>query len=74
MSTKPKPPCGIVCGDRAAGCQATCDRWKAYEADRAAWYAENQRRQAIIAIDAEMKIRQHEKIARKKRDRKRRGH
>lgn len=73
MSAKPKPPCGIVCDDRAAGCQATCERWKVYEVERAAWYEENQKRQAIIAIDAEMKIRQHEKIARKKRDRKRRG-
>jgi hypothetical protein len=72
MKAKPIPPCGKVCADRAAGCQATCERWKAYEVERAAYYEENQKRQAIIAIDAEMKIRQHEKIARKNRDRKRR--
>ena len=72
MKAKPIPPCGKVCADRAAGCQATCERWKAYEAERAAYYEENQKRQAIIAIDAELKIRQHEKMVRKTRDRKRR--
>ena len=74
MKPKPQAPCGKVCDNRAPACQITCERWKAYEVLRAAWYEENQKRQAIIAIDAEMKIRQHEKIARKKRDRKRRGH
>lgn len=41
MSIKPEPPCGKVCDERAAGCQAYCKRWKAYEADRAAWYADH---------------------------------
>ena len=73
IKAKPKPPCGKVCADRSAGCQAFCERWKEYEVERAAWYEENQKRQAIISIDAELKIRQHEKIVRKNRDRKRRG-
>lgn len=74
IKAKPKPPCGKVCADRAAGCQAFCERWKAYEAERAEFYAEKQKLQAIIGIDTEMKLRQHERIARRKRDRKRRGH
>ena len=71
---KPKPPCGKICADRSAGCQASCERWKAYEAERAAYYEEKQKLQQIVAIDAEMKIRQHERISRKKKERRRRGH
>ena len=66
MSVKPKPPCGIVCDSRAAACQTTCERCKAYEAERAAWYEENHLRQQIESIDAELRVRQHERCTKKK--------
>ena len=30
----PTPPCGKNCPDRSAGCSVTCERWKAYIAER----------------------------------------
>lgn len=66
MSVKPKPPCGKVCDDRAPACHASCVKWKACEAERSAWYAENHLRQQIESIDAELRVRQHERCTRKK--------
>ena len=72
MKPKPQAPCGKVCDNRAPACQTTCERWKTYEAERAAWYEANHLRQEIESIDAEMRMRQHEKITRKKQGRRRR--
>ena len=72
MSVKPQAPCGKVCDSRAPACQTTCTHWKAYEAARAAWYAENHIRQQIESIDAELRVRQHERCTRKRQERRRR--
>ena len=63
-TVKPKSPCEKVCADRVAGCQTSCERWKAYVEERTAWFEENHLRQRIESIDAELKI-----LVRKARDR-----
>lgn len=40
--------------------------------DRAAWYEANHLRQEIESIDAEMRVRQHERCTRKRQERRRR--
>ena len=42
------PPCGAFCADRALGCRAGCEKWKAYEQKKAAEYAERILRQRTI--------------------------
>lgn len=39
------PPCGAFCADRALGCRASCEKWKAYEQKKAAEYEERLFRQ-----------------------------
>lgn len=45
ISSGPKPPCGKDCAERKAGCSVTCEKWKAYLAERNANY-ERRRREA----------------------------
>lgn len=35
----PTPPCGKKCPDRTAGCAVSCEKWRAYVAERNANYA-----------------------------------
>lgn len=42
------PPCGAFCSDRALGCRASCEKWKAYEQKKAAEYEERVFRQRTI--------------------------
>ena len=45
------PPCGAFCADRALGCRAGCEKWKAYEPKRAEEYEERVLRPRTISSE-----------------------
>ena len=50
---KPKSPCPRYCDKRAVGCRKSCDAWQRYEAEKAAWYHQNEiEREAAAAASS----------------------
>lgn len=67
---KPKPPCGKVCAERSAGCQATCERWKEYEAERAEWYKKQAQEFELKELDNEIWFAREMRVNRRRRNHK----
>ena len=70
MSAKPQAPCGKVCDNRAPACQTTCERWKAYEAEREAYYREQKRLHAVAEIEYDLRAREDRRIMQRLKRRK----
>lgn len=62
MTVKPQAPCGKVCDGRAPACQTTCERWKAYEAEREAYYLERKRMHELEEIEYDLRDREKRRI------------
>lgn len=70
MSAKPQAPCGKVCDSRAPACQTTCERWKAYEGEREAYYREQKRLHAVAEIEYDLRAREDRRIMQRLKRRK----